>query len=249
VYGFNASTGGRGVYGWANASSGSTIGVVGQSDSTSGQGVKGSATAESGTTYGVVGYSASPDGYGGYFRNTSDGVGLYAQTDSGSGNIIEAWSGFSDRKFRVERGGDVRADGSFYGGGADYAELLPGAEDLQPGEVLVIGPDGQLERSTQAYQTSVVGVYSTQPGFVAGAGDESDDQDGLLPLAVMGVVPVKVSTENGAINPGDLLTTSSTPGHAMRCEGFENCFGTTLGKALEGFDEDTGVIQMLVVLQ
>jgi hypothetical protein len=223
--------------------------VVGQSDSTSGQGVKGSATAESGTTYGVVGYNYSPDGYAGYFRNISSGVGLHVQTDSGDGNIIEAWSGFSDRKFRVERGGDVRADGSFYGGGADYAELLPGDEGLEPGEVLVIGPDGQLERSSQAYQTSVVGVYSTQPGFVAGSGDESADQSGLLPLAVMGVVPVKVSSENGAISPGDLLTTCSQPGHAMRCEGFENCFGSTIGKALEGFEGDVGVIMMLVVLQ
>jgi hypothetical protein len=210
--------------------------------------VEGNATAASGTTYGVIGYSASSAGFAGYFRNTSSGVGLYALTDSGSGNIIEAWSSFADREFRVERGGNVRADLSFIGGGADYAELLPGAPGLAPSDVLVIDLDGQLARSTQPFQTSVVGVYSTQPGFIAGAGDESSDLEGQIPLAVMGIVPVKVTAENGPIRPGDLLTTSSMPGHAMRC-GADPQVGTVIGKALEPLAEGAGVIKMLVVLQ
>jgi hypothetical protein len=212
------------------------------------RGVVGEASAESGTTYGVIGYSASPDGYAGCFRNTSSGVGLYALTDSGSGNIIEAWSSFTDREFRVERGGDVPADGSFLGGGADYAELLPGMAGLEPGDVLAIGPDGQLTPSTQPYQASVAGVYSSQPGLVAGAGDESSDLVGQIPLAVMGVVPVKATAENGSIQPGDLLTTSSKAGHAMRC-GANPQVGTIIGKALESLAEGAGVLKMLVVLQ
>jgi len=243
-----ASGGSYGVWGIANSVTGTTYGVQGTSRSTSGRGVVGDATAPSGTTYGVVGYSASPSGFAGYFRNTSSGVGLYALTDSGSGNIIEAWSSFTDREFRVERGGDVRADGSFIGGGADFAELLPGAAGLEPGDVLVIGPDGQLARSTQPYQTNVAGVYSTQPGFIAGAGDESSDQEGQIPLAVMGIVPVKVTAENGPIQPGDLLTTSSMPGYAMRC-GADPQVGTVIGKALEPLTEGVGVIKILVVLQ
>jgi hypothetical protein len=85
---------------------------------------------------------------------------------------------------RLAIGGDVRADGSFIPGGADYAELLPGVAGLEPGDVLVIGPGGQLTRSTEAYQASVAGVYSTQPGFVAGASDESSDLGDRIPLAV-----------------------------------------------------------------
>ena len=243
-----ASGGSYGVWGIANSVTGTTYGVQGTSRSTSGRGVVGDATAPSGTTYGVVGYSASPSGFAGYFRNTSSGVGLYALTDSGSGNIIEAWSSFTDREFRVERGGDVRADGSFIGGGADFAELLPGAPGLAPGDVLVIGPDGRLARSTQPYQTNVAGVYSTQPGFIAGAGDESSDLEGQIPLAVMGIVPVKVTAENGPIRPGDLLTTSSMPGYAMRC-GADPQVGTVIGKALEPLAEGEGVIKILVVLQ
>ena len=248
VDGRSFSTSGTGVRGFASASSGNTIGVVGESWSTSGQGVKGTAPAENGTTYGVVGYSSSPDGYAGYFRNTSSGVGLSVQTDSGSGNIIEARSGFGDIDFRVARNGNVYADGTFVNGGADYAELLPGVAGLEPGEVLVIGPDGLLEHSSQPYQTSVVGVYSTQPGFLAGAGDENADLSGQIPLAVMGVVPVKVTAENGPIHLGNLLSSSSTPGHAMRA-GVDPEPGTIIGKTLEPWEMGSGVIQMLVMLR
>jgi hypothetical protein len=97
----------------------------------------------------------------------------------------------------------------------------------------------------------VVGVYSTEPGFVAG---NKLDEDGnplepeRIPLAVIGVVPVKVSAENGAIHPGDLLVASSTPGHAMKA-GANPAVGTVIGKALGSVESGTGVIQMLVMLQ
>ena len=113
--------------------------------------------------------------------------------------------------------------------------------------MLVIGPDGRLIRSTKPYQTSVVGVYSTRPGFLGGAGDDADPT-GKIPLAIMGVIPVKASAENGPIRPGDLLVASATPGHAMKA-GPNPPQGTVIGKALEGLEEGTGVIQMLVVLQ
>ena len=110
------------------------------------------------------------------------------------------------------------------------------------------GEDGQLERSTQPYQVTVAGVLSTAPGFVAGATEDSGDAEGLVPLAVMGVVPVKVSAENGCIRPGDLLASSATHGHAMRA-GQDAPAGTIIGKALQGLDEGTGVIKMLVMLR
>jgi hypothetical protein len=201
----------------------------------------------------VIGYSASPAGYAGYYRNVSSGPALYAQTDTGAGNIIEAWSSFSDTEFKVTRGGNVYADGAFYGGGADYAELLPGAAGLEPGDVLVIDPGGRLARSSEPFHVSVAGVYSTQPGFLAGAGDDGVGYDGAdlggqVPLAVMGVVPVKATAENGAIRPGDLLTTARTPGHAMRA-GTDPPAGTVIGKALQPLAAGRGVIEMLVMLR
>jgi hypothetical protein len=61
-------------------------------------------------------------------------------------------------------------------------------------------------------------------------------------------VPVKVSAENGAIRPGDLLVTSSIPGYAMKA-GSNPPQGTVIGKALEGLDQGTGTIKMLATLQ
>lgn len=220
-----------GIYG-----RGGTIGVVGASRGT---GVSG----DGGT--GVSGYSAFTDGIG-VSATARNGVALYARSDSG--NPIEAYgSDISDREFYVSNGGDVYADGTFNPGGADFAEMLPAVDDLEPGDVLAVGSDGKLTRSIQAYQPTVVGVYSTQPGFLGGAGEDAD-LTGKIPLAVLGVVPVKASVENGAIRPGDLLIASSTPGHAMKT-GPNPPAGTILGKALEGLDKGTGVIQMLVMLQ
>jgi len=81
----------------------------------------------------------------------------------------------------------------------------------------------------------------------------SEDFEGRIPLGIAGIVPTKVNSENGPIKRGDLLVTSSTPGHAMRAEpvligGIEIYpTGAILGKALEPFDgPDTGLIEVLV---
>ena len=61
-------------------------------------------------------------------------------------------------------------------------------------------------------------------------------------------MPVKVTNENGSIHPGDRLTTSSTPGCAMKA-GKHPEVGTVIGKALGALNADHGTIDMLVVLQ
>jgi hypothetical protein len=124
--------------------------------------------------------------------------------------------------------------------------MLPAVQGLEAGDVLVIDSNGQLTRSTEPYQTSVAGVYSTRPGFVGGQPVERDIP-GTIPLAIIGVVPVKVSAENGSSRPGDLLAASSIPGHAMKV-GLNPSSGTVIGKALENLDEGVGVIKMLVTL-
>jgi hypothetical protein len=178
-----------------------------------------------------------------------------------------------DVEFRVDEDGSVYADGGF-NGAADFAEMIHasgGAETLEPGDVLVIDPlsSRSVARSGTAYSTLVAGVYSTRPGFV-GSEREWDElpadisPEGArervtlrpadmtarydeVPLAVVGIVPAKVSTENGAIRPGDLLVTASLPGHAMRAEDPPN--GTIVGKALEPLASGSGKIRILVTLQ
>lgn len=74
-----------------------------------------------------------------------------------------------------------------------------------------------------------------------------------MPVAITGIVPTKVTAENGPIEPGDLLTTSSTVGHGMKAVPVEigavavHSPGTIIGKALEPFAETTGVIKVLVM--
>src|SRR5258708_35685697 len=96
----------------------------------------------------------------------------------------------------------------------------------------------------------VAGIYSTKPGVVASQPrvDEALPNN-EVPLAVIGIVPCKVTAENGPIAAGDLLVTSSMPGHAMKGTDRARMLGTVVGKALEPLREGTGLIQVLVTLQ
>jgi len=67
-----------------------------------------------------------------------------------------------------------------------------------------------------------------------------------VPTATSGILQVKVSAENGAILPGDLLVTARTPGHAMRDA--NPAAGTVLGKALGSLQSGTGLIEVLITL-
>jgi len=198
---------------------------------------------------GVNGYSGT--GYG-VLAGSSSGVPLYIEWDSAStgASLIEAWqfSGANSfRRFRVTGGGEVYAAGAFHPNGADFAEMLPAQNELEAGDVLVINEDGKLGRCTKPNQPNVAGVHATKPGLIGGA-QEGADLTGKVPLAVVGVVPVKVTAENGPIKPGDKLTTSSTAGRAMKADKHPEV-GTVIGKALTALDGTEGVIQMLVVLQ
>jgi len=62
-------------------------------------------------------------------------------------------------------------------------------------------------------------------------------------------VEVKASAENGAINPGDLLTTSNTPGYAMKSTDTARDRGAVIGKALEPLRAGKGKIAILVMLK
>lgn len=137
---------------------------------------------------------------------------------------------------RVTSNGNIMssAGGGFFSGGADLAENYTSTQALDKGEVVMIdrnNPEGVL-RSAGQYESSVLGVVSTAPGFVAGGYTQDS-----YPIALVGRVPVKISTENGPIQIGDYLTASSIPGYAMRA----TQAGRALGRALESFDETTAV--------
>jgi hypothetical protein len=70
-----------------------------------------------------------------------------------------------------------------------------------------------------------------------------------IPMAMVGIVPTKVSAENGPIRRGDLLVTASRPGYAMKGTDHTRMMGAVVGKAMGSLDSGLGVIEVLVSLQ
>jgi hypothetical protein len=141
------------------------------------------------------------------------------------------------------------------GGSCDLAELFPAAEPLEPGDVVVI--DGDLRASLRlcdsAYDRRAAGVVSTFPSFLMGTDADGTVGRGKVKLALAGRVPCKVDAGYAPIEPGDLLTTSPTPGYAMKAEpitieGVEfYAPGSVIGKALEPLESGRGEIEVLVM--
>lgn len=156
--------------------------------------------------------------------------------------------------FRVTAAGAVYADGGYHTGGADFAEAFDvqgSTANYAAGDVLTIDQSAtrRLTLSEHPYSTLVAGIYSTKPGVLASPHAMGQEHQSDIPLAVVGVVPCKVTTENGTIHPGDLLVTSSKPGYAMKGTDRTEMVGAVLGKALEPLAKGEGVIQVLVSLQ
>jgi len=164
----------------------------------------------------------------------------------------------SSAVFRVTQGGNVFSDSAYYGQSfksraADVAEWVPVSEPVEPGDVLELDPDnpGHYRKSRSAYSTLVAGVVSTEPGFVLGLSSTTDDSrpetgDSVL-LALLGIVPVKVTNEGGSIEPGDLLVSSSTPGYAMRWDPGSGESYNFIGKALGALIGERGIISVLLM--
>lgn len=137
--------------------------------------------------------------------------------------------------------------------GGDYAESVNpvgGKTSYEPGDVLVISESagGDVAKSSVSYSTLVAGIYSTKPGLL-GRRQTGEDRDAELPMAMVGIVPTKVSAENGPIKKGDLLVTSSTAGYAMKGTDPGRMIGAVVGKALGNLDSSTGLIEVLITLQ
>jgi len=138
--------------------------------------------------------------------------------------------------------GDLHVTGTVTADGSDLAEYFT-TEPCEAGDVMVIdrNADKRLIKSTQPYDYRVVGVVSSNPGFALG-----EDEENKKLVALLGQVECKVTTENGAISPGDLLVTSSKPGYLMRGDINKIKPGMIIAKALEKLEEGEGKILVLV---
>ncbi len=140
-------------------------------------------------------------------------------------------------------------------GGADLAEpfqISPAKQEAAQGSVLVIDDanPGHLKLSDRPYDARVAGVISGAEGINPGI---QMQQQGLLEggrnVALTGRVYVQADASNGPIKPGDLLTTSSIPAHAMKVTDHAKAQGAVLGKAMTGLEKGEGMVLVLVTLQ
>jgi len=137
--------------------------------------------------------------------------------------------------------GDFWLGGDMYGSGADVAEKFASSERLEAGDVVSI-KNMVISKSAIAFDYAVIGVVSTDPVLTMGA-----ERKGTA-IAMTGTTPVKVTDEGGKIQSGDLLTSSSKEGYAMKCESREKCIGAIIGKATQDFSGARGTIRMLVMM-
>jgi hypothetical protein len=274
VAGFaNNSYSGIGVYGHAQYNGYGVYGVIDSLDNT-GAGVFGRA---GGSCCGIPGLfqqdAAFTGGYNiilvGQYLDANNALQRAFQVDTNqvTGRSFVATTAFGGalfagratpdgitNVFRVDANGAVYADGGYHTTGADFAEAfsVKGASAAYAaGDVLTIDQAAtrRLTHSSQPYSTLVAGIYSTKPGVLASPYTMDQTPKSDIPLAVVGVVPCKVTTANGAIQPGDLLVTSAHEGYAMKGTDKNKMVGAILGKALEPLQSGDGVIQVLISLQ
>ncbi len=200
------------------------------------------------------------------YTHTSHGDMLFALRDvndnfrfqfgpSGAGNADDPVNYKNFTRARIDSTGKGYFDGGTQVGGADFAESVTAAGQktkYEPGDVLVIDTTSNREfsLSTSPYSTLAAGIYSTKPGVV-GTPHISEDPKLVteIPMAVVGIVPCKVSAENGPIARGDLLVTSATRGYAMRGTDPSKLTGAVVGKALQPLESGKGKIEVLVTLR
>jgi hypothetical protein len=179
---------------------------------------------------------------------------FYFFTDSGKARITIHPSGKVYFAHSLSVNGTTTTKILTVTGGADLAEPFPICENesVPVGAVVVIDEQnpGKLKLCRKAYDTRVAGVVSgaggVNPGLIL------QQEGGLaegLNVALSGRVYVLATASNGPIKPGDLLTTSSLAGHAMKVTDKVSSYCAIIGKALTSLDSGEGLVLVLVDLQ
>ena len=139
-------------------------------------------------------------------------------------------------------------------GGSDLSENFDiRSVEAKPGMIVRIDPahPGELALSDRAYDRTVAGVVSGAGGVKPGMlmGQRNSKADGKYPVALTGRVYCYVDATEGAIVPGDLITTSATPGHGMKVDDHARAQGAIIGKAMTALESGKGLVLVLVSLQ
>ena len=252
--GVEGSSAGNGPGVYAHSFLGGGVGLSASSSSNDGL----DATTSVANKSAVYAHSVSANAYGVYALSAQY-TALAAQTQSASQTAGYFWN---------SAGGDaIRADGNLLvhgtatvrvltiNNGIDVAEPFMIRKDAEypRGSVMVISDEreGELQLSNREYDTRVAGIISGANGINPGLQltQKGYNDVGGQPVALTGRVYCRADANFGAIKPGDLLTTSPRPGHAMKVTSHQRAQGAVLGKAMSALDEGTGYVLVLVTLQ
>ncbi len=167
-------------------------------------------------------------------------------------NLITAYNSLtrSDAAavFRVRADGNVYGEAAFNASGADMAEYFEKEGEVAAGDIIGLNPATGLARKYQSGD-SLLGAYSTRPGFVGNRPEAMTDEEVAAKYALVGLVGqirVNVNTTGGNINPGDPITVSQTTGIGTKANGA----GVILGTAIEGYSNSdttaTGLVNVYI---
>jgi hypothetical protein len=120
---------------------------------------------------------------------------------------------------------------------ADLAENYLADSDYPSCTVVSFGGDQEVTISTDHHDTAVAGIVTSNPAYLMNSELSGTH---VVGVALMGRVPCRVL---GPIRKGDLLV--SAPGGYAQATRSANA-GTIVGKSLEDFDGDNGVIEVVV---
>jgi hypothetical protein len=188
----------------------SNIGVQGRSNA--GVGVVGVTNGNSRSAAGVSGI------------NQAGGIGVL-----GTGKPAGRFNG------DVEITGDIKLLNPRNADCAEDFDILE--QNVLPGTVMVLTENGSLQSCHQEYDKKVAGVISGAGGYTPAMvlareqqslSAQNEKKKNRLPIALIGKVYCKVDARQSPIETGDLLTTSSTKGYAMKAEDPVKAFGTVL---------------------
>lgn len=260
---------------FANVAGKSDVGIGVEGISTSGTGVRGDSTSGVGTmglsstAQGVWGESQQGEGVHGISHsitagvagyNDNQGAGVFGESQNFDGVVGESHSnqhaGVTGRNKAGGMAGffdgNVVVTGDITLTDADFAEEFDviGIAEVEPGTVMVLDRYGAVQPSQQAYDKRVAGVISGagtyKPALIL---DKQHSSGNRMPVALVGKVYCKVDACYGSIEVGDLLTTSDTPGHAMKADDPLKAFGTVIGKALRPLKAGQALLPILIALQ
>jgi hypothetical protein len=200
----------------------------------------------------VLGVSAKGDGVHGQTAiATMSGV---AGTNTAGGNGVYGASSGNAGCFdgNVQVNGNITITGDLFLPGADCAEHFDVAanQTLTAGMLVAIDESGALRQSDRPYDRAVAGVIAGagryRPGIIL---DQQRSEAPRAALSLIGKTYCYADATAAPIAVGDLLTSSSTPGHVMKAEDRSRAFGSVVGKALQPLSSGTGLIPILIALQ